>query len=494
MESEHATVLYESVASDVSTLITSGTLLPGERVPSVRRLSRQKRVSISTVLQAYRLLENRGVIEARPQSGYYVRAPSRPVAEPAVTNPPKAPKPVGVHGLVSRVLAAGRDPRVVKLGAALPGHELMPAARLRRMLSTTARRCPEALTNYALPPGREELRRQIARHALDWGCNLTAKDVIVTNGCMEALNLCLRAVAKPGDVVALESPTYFGLLQVIESLGMKALEIPTHPRNGISLEALALACERENVRACLVMPSVSNPLGSMMTDAAKKRLVQQLAARGIPLIEDHVYGDLHFMRTSPRAAKAYDRQGMVMLCSSFSKTLAPGFRVGWVAPGRYREQVEMLKFVSSVGTPELLQLTIAEFLENGGYHRQLRSLRRAFAGRIERTRRAVFESFPEGTRATNPAGGFVLWVELPRDADSLALYESAMRDGISIAPGPMFSATDRYRNCLRLNCGCTWTPAVERALARIGELVKAQLTHSTRRPRARNRTAPQSRV
>jgi DNA-binding transcriptional MocR family regulator len=483
METAPASILYESVASDITALIDSGTLGPGERVPSVRRLSRQKHVSISTVLQAYRVLENRGMIEARPQSGYYVRSRGRAVAEPATTNPPRSPSPVGVHDLVSRVLAVGSDPHVVRLGAALPGHELMPAAKLRRMLSATARRHPESLTTYPVPPGREELRRQIARRALDWGCNLTAGDVIVTTGCMEALNLCLRAVAKAGDIIALESPTYFGVLQVIESLGMKALEIPTHPREGISLEALSLACERERVKACLLMCNVSNPLGSVMPDIAKKRLVQMLAGHGIPLIEDLVYGDLYFARTPPRAAKAYDKQGMVMLCSSFSKTLAPGFRIGWVAPGRYRAQVEKLRFVSSVGNPELLQLTVAEFLDNGGYDHQLRSLRRAFADRIGRTQRAVCENFPAGTRVTSPAGGFVLWVELPRGVDSLALYEAAMREGISIAPGPMFSASDRYRNCIRLNCGCAWTPLIERAIARLGHLAKAELAHGDlRRP------------
>lgn len=485
MESGPALVLYESVANDVSALINSGTLLPGDRVPSVRRLSCQKRVSISTVLLAYRLLENRGVIEARPQSGYYVRSRARPVAEPAITDPPKVPNPVGVHDLVSRVLAAGRDPRIVQLGAAFPSHELMPVVKLQRMLAATARRRPEALTTYTLPPGHVELRRQVARRALDWGCNLTADDLVITNGCMEALNLCLRAVAKPGDIVALESPTYFGLLQIIESLGMKALEIPTHPRDGISLEALALACKREKVSACLVMSNVSNPLGSVMPDAAKKRLVRFLAGRGIPLIEDLVYGDLYFGHSAPRAAKSYDRDGMVMLCSSFSKTLAPGFRLGWVAPGRYRAQVERLKFISSGGTPELLQLTIAAFLESGGYDHQLRSLRRAFAERIERTKRVVGEHFPERTRATSPAGGFVLWVELPPGFDSLAFCESAMRESISIAPGPMFSASNRYRNCMRLNCGCAWTPVLERALVRIGELAKAQLAHPVARPRTR---------
>jgi DNA-binding transcriptional MocR family regulator len=482
MEYENAAILYEAVANDVSTLIQTGTLMPGDRVPSVRSLSRQKRVSISTVLQAYRVLENRGLIEVRPQSGYYVRRP-RPAVELAVTTPPSRPRPVGVHDLVSRVLAAINDPRVIKLGAALPGHELLPAAQLQRMLSANARRRPEALTTYAVPPGREDLRRQIARHCLNWGCNLTPDDIIITNGCMEALNVCLRAVTKPGDVVALESPTYFGLLQIIESLGLKALEIPTHPRYGISLDALALACERETIRACVLMPSCSNPLGSVMPDAARKKLVQLLAARDIPLIEDMVYGDLYFGATAPRAAKAYDRQGNVMLCASFSKTLAPGFGVGWIVPGRWRDRIAKLKFVNSAGTPEVLQLTIAQFLENGGYDRQLRSMRRAFADNVARTRRAVLDGFPDGTRAANPAGGFVLWVELPPGGDALALYENAMQENISITPGPLFSASDRYRNCLRLNGGRTWTPAIERALARLGALAKAQQARAPKKER-----------
>jgi DNA-binding transcriptional MocR family regulator len=262
---------------------------------------------------------------------------------------------------------------------------------------------------------------------------------------------------------------------------MKALEIPTHPRDGISLDALALACEREKVKACLVMTNVSNPLGSLMPDVAKKRLVQLLAAHGIPLIEDMVYGDLCFAHTAPRAAKAYDRQGMVMLCSSFSKTLAPGFRIGWAAPGRYRAQVEKLKFITSVGNPELLQLAVAEFLENGGYDRQLRTLRHAFAERVERLQHAVGEHFPAGTRVTSPAGGFMLWVQMPTEVDALALYESAMQEHISIAPGPMFSASGRYRDCIRLNGGCQWTPTIERSIARLGELAQKLAQRPARR-------------
>jgi len=480
METQTSNVLYESVASDISTLIDSGTLAPGDRVPSVRRLSRQKRVSISTVVQAYAVLENRGLIEARPQSGYYVRAPRRAMEEPAVSRPPRAPRLVGVHEMVSRVLDACRQRDVVPLGGAVPDAELVPVAKLQRILSAISRRQPQSMVSYGMPPGRDELRRPVALRARDWGVSVTADEIVITHGCMEALNLCLRAVTRPGDIVALESPTYYGVLQIIESLGLKALEIPTHARDGISLDALALAIEREKVKACLIMPNVSNPLGSSMPDAAKKRLVQLLADHDIPLIEDGVYNALHF-GDAPRAAKAYDRKGLVMLCSSYTKTLAAGLRVGWVAPGRFYDQVMMLKFMNTGGMSELLQLAVAEFLENGGYERHLRSLRRAYARHVELVQAAVAKHFPPGTRATRPSGGFVLWVELPEDFDAVALFEHAMRERIGFAPGPMFSATDRFRNCLRLSCATPWTPRVESALVRLGELARRQLERPAKR-------------
>jgi DNA-binding transcriptional MocR family regulator len=495
MEGEQRDFLYETLASDISAMIRSGTLAAGERVPSVRRLSSQRRVSISTVLQAYQSLENRGLIEARPQSGYYVRAPARILPEPATSAPPGAPQPVGVHALVCRVLEAGHAPGMLQLGAAIPRTAVVPLTKLSRIVAGIARRAPDSIATYGLPPGRIELRRQIALRARDFGVRVDPDEIIITNGCVEAVNLCLRAVAKPGDVVAIESPTYFGLLQVIESLGLKALEVPTHPRRGVSLEALALAIEREKVKACVLMPNVGNPLGSTMPEACKKRLVQMLAERGVPLIEDSVYSALHHEDRTPYAAKAYDRSGSVLLCSSFTKTLAPGLRVGWVAPGRYYEQVKMLKFVSSVGVSDVLQLAIASFLENGGYDRLLRSLRKAYARDVGLMREAIGRHFPVGTSVTRPTGGYVLWVELPAAVDSIELYARALREGISLAPGPMFSPAGRYRHCLRVNCGIEWTDEARHQICRVGELASA-LAEAGRPPtpaaRARSTTGAPS--
>jgi DNA-binding transcriptional MocR family regulator len=352
---------------------------------------------------------------------------------------------------------------------------MFPLERIRRVLSSRARRDRQALGRYGLPPGTESLRRAIARRALEWGCRIDHRNLVLTNGCMEALNLCLRAVTRPGDTVALESPTYYGFLQILQALGLKALEIPTHPRTGLSLEALELALQAHDVKAVLVMPNVSNPVGATMSENAKKRLVQMLAAKNVPLIEDHIYAELAYDAASRRAAKCFDRTGNVMLCSSFSKTLAPGLKSGFIEPGRWRDAIRTLKFVSSGGNSELVELTLAELLESGGYERSLRQLRRRCEQQVDAARGVIAENFPRGTRVTRPTGGFILWIELPRGCDSIALFEQLLGRGISIAPGPMFSATQRYRNCLRVSVGHLWTERTEKALADVGRMARQQL-------------------
>lgn len=487
-----APTLYEQLAGEITTLIQAGTLRPGERIPSVRHLSTSKHVSIATVLEAYRVLEDRGFVEARPQSGYYVRPRPRVLREPQATRPPAAASFVGVTRLVNDILRAGRDPKIVPLGGAVSSADLYPSGKLQRLLSSVSRRRGRLLGQYSLAPANAEFQRELSRRSLDWSGGLAPEEFVATNGCMEALNLCLRAVTKPGDTVAIESPAYFGVLQAIESLGLKALEIPTSPREGISLEALAMALNTRRVKACIVVATVSNPLGSVMPDAHKKRLVQMLEDADIPLIEDEVFADLSFAEPRPAPAKRYDRTGNVMLCSSFTKVLAPGFRIGWVAPGRYRPQVELLKFINSVATTELLQVTIAEFLREGGYDHHLRRLRRVFHDNVAACTAAIEQSFPEGTGVTRPQGGFLLWIELPPAVDVLELHAQALANGIAIAPGPMFSATGRYRNCLRLSCGHPWSSELQRAVLRLGELASGFAATSKNRSEAARSCANQA--
>ncbi len=453
----------------VGWLIEQGTLPAGGRVPSVRQLSQQQGVSISTVVQAYRLLEDRGLIEGRPQSGYYVRATTpEPWVAPARDATPD-PTALSAAELMLMVLRDIGDPRLVPLGAAVPDAALLPAAKLHRLLTTLSRRCPERGVAYDAPAGCLELRVQVARRALATGCTLTPDDIVTTNGCQEALNLALQAVCQPGDAVAVESPTYYGLLQAIETLGLRAVEIPTHPQEGISLSALRYALAETPLRAAVVMSNFSNPLGTCLTDERKRALVALLSEHDVPLIEDDIYGDLCFGAERPRVAKAYDTRGLVLLCSSFSKTLAPGYRVGWIAAGRYQARVEQLKMARNLATATLPQLAIAEFLANGSYDYHLRTMRRAYARQVAAVVGAVRQYFPSGTRVVEPAGGMVVWVELPAAVDARVLYARARAAGISVAPGPLFSAKARYRSCVRLSAA-GWSRPIARALRTLGAL------------------------
>lgn len=464
--------LYEEVASRLSSAIATGTLRPGDRLPSVRKLANQQDVSISTVLQAYLHLESQGLIEARPQSGHYVRARALAADQPQLKKTAGAPCLVCVTNLVARVYAAARDPKLTNLGAGTISPELLPTRKLSRITAALSRDLAELSVGYDLPPGNVDLRREVARRSIEWGCALTPDELVTTCGASEAMILALRAVTRPGDAVAIESPTYYGLLQAIESLGRRAVEIPTCPRDGMQVDELEKALDRHRIKAVMAIPNYSNPLGSLMPDEAKRRLVELCGERSIPVIEDDIYGDLHHGPERPRALKSFDTTGLVLLCGSFSKTLAPGYRVGFCAPGRFREKVELLKFSQSLATPTLSQLAIAEFLRTGGYDHHLRGLRRSLATQVQRTQAAVVEHFPEGTRVTQPQGGCVLWIELPGRTDAVQLHERALGQGVAVAPGVIFSPKERYRSCLRVSCGQPWSPRLEQAFAKVGAIAR----------------------
>ncbi len=465
--------LYEQVARRVAEQVNKGIFRVGERVPSVRQLSDQLDVSVATVIEAYRRLEDEGVLEARPQSGYYVRVrQAPPLPEPEVSRPSSSPSIVSITDLAMKVLKSARRPDIVQFSVATPHSEFMPTQRINRIAAAILRRDDGRVHRYDFPPGLPELRQQIAKRMLESGCDVSPDEFVITSGCQEAVSLCLRAVAKPGDVVAVESPTYYGTLQAIESLGMKVLEIPTHPRDGISLEALELALERHRVRACVLVLNFSNPLGACMPEENKRRLVRLLAEHDVPLIEDDIYADLGFTSPRPKAGKTFDRKGLVLYCSSFSKTISPGFRIGWTVPGRYYTQIEHLKYVNTMAAATLQEMVLAEFLAHGGYERYLRSVRPQYAQNAERMIQAIARFFPEGTRVTKPAGGVVLWVELPSKIDALELHRRALERGVSVAPGPLFSAKQKYRNFIRLSFALRWSDRVEQALVTLGRLAQ----------------------
>lgn len=463
---------YQMVADRLVKLIEDRVLGPGAAVPSVRKLSRQWNISISTVLSAYYRLEAQGLIKPRPRSGFYVstRLPSNP-PEPTLSDPEPDPSTVSMRELITMIILRDTiNPELVQLGAAHPHQALSATGKLNRLMGAAGRRLGDKAGLYLPPGGDKQLCRQIALHGINAGCSLDTDEIVITAGCGEAIYLCLKAICNPGDTVAVESPICFDVFQYMENLGLKALEIPTHPRDGISLEALKFALDNHTVKACIVISNFNNPLGSCIPDQRKKELVKLLLNRDIPLIENDIFGDIHYQPKRPLIAKSFDTKGMVLWCSSFSKTLSPGLRVGWTAPGRFQDRVEWLKFSASLATSTLPQAAVASFMTSGEYHQHLRRISRIYEQRMGELRRAVFRYFPEDIKVTDPMGGYLLWIELPSAVDALELYKTALEEGIAITPGHLFSAGNQYQNFIRLNAA-NWSEKAEPAIKRLGQVI-----------------------
>lgn len=473
-----AVPLYQAFAEELRAAMDDGRLPPGARLPSVREAAASRGLSINTVLAAYRQLEAGDLVEARPQSGYYVRSrlASPPAAAAAAAPAPAMPATGAVLSRIATVLAAQNRPDTIDLSLACPkGGDFYPGARLGRIVAELARRRPELLTDYSLPPGPARLREEICRHALDLGMTLRPEAILLTNGCMEALQLALRATTKAGDTVGLESPTYFNLIPLLDRLGLKAIEIPTHPDSGLSLDALELLLSERRLAAVVAMPTVHNPLGTSMPPAAKRRLAELANEYRVPVIEDALYAELQYSTPLQPTAKAFDRDGWVIVCASYTKTLAPGMRMGWMEGGRFGRELAELKFCASVAQPALLAEALGVFLESGGYALHLRRLRRTYAGQTDRLRGLIDTAFPAGTRATQPTGGFLVWVELPEGCDTNRLFDQALERGIGITPGNLYSPSGRYTRHLRLSGCYPFSDRQVHALMTLGGLAAGQL-------------------
>jgi DNA-binding transcriptional MocR family regulator len=480
-------LIYRRIEQEIETLITNGTLQPGQRVPSVREICRTRKVSAASAVQALANLEARALVRARPRSGFFVEARRQVPVPRAAATADSEPSFAGVSDDVARVFRDSALPGVIAFGAGLPDPALLPVEEISRCVARAARTFPRDLGRYDLGRGDVGLRRELARRLSRRGCAVDPDEIVLTNGCMEALNLSLRAVTRPDDIVAVESPTFFGILDLLESLQLRVLSIPASCEEGIDLAALRRGLTRHEVKAVLLVPSFGNPHGASLSQAKREELGDLLARRRTPLIEDDLYSELAFDGNVPVPVKAGPHAAEILHCGSLSKAVSPGLRIGWVAAGRYRERVSRLKIITSICDPATLARAAGDYLRSGSCDRHLRAFRRTLSSQLSRIASTVAATFPQGTAMSRPQGGYFLWVELPEGVEALALRDEAIKHSVSICPGPIFSAEGRFANFIRLNGSLAWRPEIERALTVLGSLAKDLQARSVR-PRKRGRS------
>ena len=468
--------LYLQVATGIEKMIADDVLKIGDKLPSVRMLSEEYGISMGTAFQAYYHLEGKGLIESRPKSGYYVRFNHRRFPEmPKQIRPEPISHDVSVKEMISSIYMDIAAPDVINFALAVPDISLLPAAKLNKSVVHALRNTKDHCINYEHTQGNLELRTQIAKLAFNWGGKVQPEEVIVTTGCLEAITICLRAVTRPGDTVAVECPVYFGIYQAAESLGLKVVEITSCSINGIELDCLEQAIENYSIKACIVVPNFNNPLGSCMPDENKKKLVDIITKHNIPLIEDDIYGEMYFGKSRPKTCKYFDKKGLVMHCSSLSKSLAPGYRIGWTIPGKFFDEVRQMKRALNISSPSLTQAAVAHFLKIGRYEYHLKNLRKALHTQCLRYMQAIIEYFPADTKISRPHGGFVLWLQLNKKINSFKLRTEAMKHKISIVPGRIFSANCNYTHFIRISFGKPWSDDVDYGLMMLGKLIKKMM-------------------
>ncbi len=467
--------LYLQVAGGLEKMIAEEILRIGDKLPSVRLLSEEYGISMGTAFQAYYHLEGRGLIESRPKSGYYVRFNHRFPQLPDQVKPDTGSHEVSIKQMITSIYGDIVAKDVINFALAVPDLSLLPSAKINKSVLHALRNSANNCINYENPQGNTELRQQVAKLAFNWGGKIKPDEIVITNGCLEAVMMCLKAVTNHGDTVAVECPTYFGIYQSIENLGLKVVEITSDPTEGLDLGSLQKAIKKYSIKACVAVPNFNNPLGTCMSDENKKKLVDIITQNNIPLIEDDTYGELYFGKNRPKACKYYDTKGLVMYCSSLSKSLAPGYRIGWTIPGKFFDQVKQIKRIQNISSPSLTQAAMAHFLKNGRYEYHLKNLRKALHTQSLRYMQSIIQYFPADIKISRPTGGFTFWIELNEKVDSFKLRTEAMKHKISIVPGKIFSASIDYSNYIRISFGKPWSEDVDYGLMLLGKLIKKMI-------------------
>lgn len=466
---------YEQIVAHYRHAISEGRIGGGDKLPSLRKTASQFNCALSVAMQAYQELEVSNHIRGIEKSGFFVL----PSGGGRLPTPEKychqlSVQPSIPNSYTGKIIAISNDLSIVPLGAAIPDEKLLPFAKFKRILATLTNSSARLLRQYAPHDGVRALRRQVAQLMLARGAAVSAEDILITNGCTEALALAVRGCTERGDTVAVESPGYFGLLTILEHYERNLVEIPTSAVAGLQVDVLAKVLERTKVHACICSANFQNPLSSVMPLERKRQLIALCRQHDMSLIEDDIYGECSYDNSVYAPLKQLDEDGLVMYCSSFSKTVSPGVRVGWLAGGKYHKRCAEIKFAESLGGPALLQQAMAEFLESGGYNYHIRNFRKRIARQSYKIKELLVRYLPEQTKISSPKGGYFLWVELPASVDSMALFSAALENKIGLVPGPVFSCNQKlFTNCIRISCGSPVTREMELGIKKLGTLIAA---------------------
>jgi DNA-binding transcriptional MocR family regulator len=464
---------YRSVYERYRGLVESGAFAAGERLPSLREVAREEGVGLNTARAAFGLLEDEGLVRAFERGGFYAR-PRAGSALGAYRAPVALREVEGLSAAqkIDYLLAAGG--RRAGFALAEPDPAFLPAARLERLYASLA----GSWIGYGDQSGEEELRNRITSTYRRLHGSLEPGDVVVTSGATEAIGMAVRAFVGPGDAVAVESPTYYDYFRHLAAARARVVEVPVLPGRGMDLDLLAKRLRRGRLRMIIAQPNVQNPTGAVMPDGDKRRLVELAARSGAILVQDDVYGDLAFSRERPANLSALGGYERIVYLSSFSKCLAPGLRIGWMSAPALREELARAKGLASLATNRPAQRVLAAYLEGPAFRRHLAAMREALARQLEDYLELLGSALPEGSSVMRPAGGCLLWIGLPAGCDASALFESAAREGILVAPGELFSTNPYFRGHLRINFGYRITA---RRRAQLGRL--CALASSSTRPR-----------
>lgn len=464
-------MLYQNIVDYFIDNIEKGSILPGEKLPSLRKISDQFDVSLSTAVEAYRKLELFGYVQVKDRSGYSARFPSQSehVLKPSKKFRPKVCEIEHIDEIIE-LMDQTLDSETAPFGVGVPAIDRFPNKMVNKYLVQTIKHYPDASSTYVFGAGLEDLRTEVAKWIRPWTGVVTASNIVITNGCLEAINLALAAECEAGDIVAIESPCYFGLLHAIHHHGLKALEVKTDPDQGIDPESLESLAKSKKIKALISTPNAQNPLGFSMSDERKKQILAICKKYGIRLIEDDLYGELSFEKKRPRSYKYFDKDGVVTHCTSFSKFLGPGLRIGWVIPAKETQKYIRQKLSLNLATHSLTQFAVANILRNENLLIYGQKLGEYYEKNLNIYANVLKKELGEKLSLSQPTGSYFLWARV-QDLDATHAFQKAKKLKISFTPGPLFSANRQYQNYLRINCAHEYNEKRHQQLISLAKLL-----------------------